>query len=330
MRFLIATALMVALLATVGAESAKAVSQAGGISLQFPIGSRYNALGEAGTALSTDLSSIWWNLGGFAFAGDAGNDNGIHFMYSKLAAGLADDVSLNWLGYGHYIPGWGMVGVTLTYLDQGEQNATGEDGEDRGTFNAYQFAGSLAYGAKLANNVGAGISVKYFRDELAPDSVTQDQDSGSGSTWGVDMGVHYRPVNVLALGLSVTNIGPDITFVDADQSDPLPFTLRLGAAWEAWRTPLTSVTIITDYLISLVQDDETKVLGVGVEWGYVESLFVRGGRKADPEGDIEDWTWGFGVDLQRWTKQAVSFDYANVPQASGLDSVDRFSLTFDF
>jgi len=54
-------------------ERAEAVSQAGGIGLQFPIGARYNALGEAGTALSTDISALWWNPGGFAFASDGGH-----------------------------------------------------------------------------------------------------------------------------------------------------------------------------------------------------------------------------------------------------------------
>jgi hypothetical protein len=93
---------------------------------------------------------------------------------------------------------------------------------------------------------------------------------------------------------------------------------------------LTSVTIVADYLISLVTDDETKVLGAGLEWGYMGSLFVRGGYKDDPEGDIQDFTAGGGVSLNRWVGTPLSFDYASVPQAEGLDRVHRFSFGFEF
>jgi hypothetical protein len=331
MRHLIVLGLCALLVVMATADRAEAVSQAGGIGLQFPIGARYNALGEAGTALSTDISALWWNPGGFAFAADAGYRRGIHFMYSKLAAGLADDVSLNWIGFGTHLEGWGMLGVSFTYLNQGEQTATEEEtGTVLGTFNSYQWSLGLTYGAKLTDKLGLGVGVKYFRDELAPDEFTKDNASGSGSTWAVDLGVNYRLLEPLAIGAAVTNLGPDITFVDADQSDPMPRNVRLGAAYDPIRTPITSVTLIGDYLISLVPDDETKVLGIGAEWGYLESLFVRAGYKDDPEGKIQAWTAGGGVDLQRWIGRSMSFDYANVPQAEDLERVHRFSLAFLF
>lgn len=313
-----------------GAHDAWAVSQAGGISLTFPIGARFNALGEAGTAASTDITAMWWNVGGFAFAADSGKRRGLHFMDSPLAAGLADDVRLDFIGYGQHVEGWGMIGGTFTYLTQGEQIATDENTNELGTFRSYQFAVGLAYGAKLTPNLGVGLGVKYFRDHLAPDEFTKDNASGSGSTWAVDVGAHYKLPMRSAAGISVTNLGPDISFIDADQSDPMPLTLRVGLATTPYTSELTSITLITDYLISLVTDDETKVFGGGLEWGYLGSLFVRGGYKSDPEGDIQDFTAGGGVNLKRWVGTPLSFDYASVPQAEGLDRVHRFSFGFEF
>ena len=45
-------------------SAAVASSGAGAINLTFPIGARYNALGEAGTALAQDATAQYWNPGG--------------------------------------------------------------------------------------------------------------------------------------------------------------------------------------------------------------------------------------------------------------------------
>jgi len=320
----------VLLLVTVMTGDALAVSQAGAISLTFPIGARYNALGEAGTAHDTGITAMWWNVGGFAFAADSGKRHGFHFMDTKLVPDLADDVRLDYLGYGQYIDGWGMVGLNITYLNNGEQVSTGEGGEDQGTFNSYEFAIGLAYGVKLSPGLGIGIGVKYFRNELAPDSVTQDRGKGTGSTWAVDLGLHWQITNRFWAGAQVSNMGPDITFIDADQSDPLPLTLRTGLSYDLYQSEYMGFLLLSDYLVSLVSQDETKIWGVGLEWNYAQSLYVRIGYKDDKEGEIKDYTWGLGVDLTRWTGQSITVDYASVPQATDLDRVNRISVGFLF
>lgn len=318
------------LILSVVAGDALAVSQAGAISLTFPIGARYNALGEAGTAHSTDITSMWWNVGGFAFAADKGKRHGFHFMNSKLVPDLADDVTLNHLGYGHYVNGWGMLGAYVTYLNNGEQQSTGEGGEDQGTFNSYEFAVGLAYGVKLSQTFGIGVGVKYFRNELAPDRVTQDQGEGTGSTWAIDAGIHWKLTERLFLGTQLSNLGPDITFIDADQSDPMPLSIRAGLSYDIYKSEYMGFMILGDYLRSLVSQDETQIFGGGVEWNYAQSLFVRVGYKDDKEGEIQDYTWGLGVDLTRWTGQSIIVDYASVPQAKDLDRVNRISVGFLF
>ncbi len=60
------------------------------------------------------------------------------------------------------------------------------------------------------------------------------------------------------------------------------------------------------------------------------SLFVRFGYKSAQYGDIQDTTFGFGVDLERWVGQALTFDFAKVPQAEGLPNVTRLSLAYRF
>ena len=321
---------------------ALAVSGAGAIALEFPIGGRYNAMGEAGTALSQDVTAMWWNPGGFAFAtgGNKANKR-IHAMQSKLVPDLADDIAIYWGGYATQSFG-GSLGVSMTFLSMGTQEATNDAGDVIGTFDSNSWAMGVTYATQVTSNTGVGLTVKYFRDNLAPDEFTQDQVGGSGSTFAVDAGFLWRfPGLKSNIGVALSNLGPNITHVDADQSDPLPRKVTVGAAVGLYHSDVMSLLLIGDYLIPLLDwdtdEDEYGVgldfgeneIGVGTEWGYDNSLFIRFGYKKGT-GDISDYTYGFGVDMNKWVGQPITFEFASVPQAKGLDPVSRFSFEYDF
>lgn len=327
---------------TVFAAPALAVSGAGAIALEFPIGARYNALGEAGTALAQDVTAMWWNPGAFAFATGAGKaSKRVHVMQSKLVPDLADDIALYWGGYAAESFG-GSLGVSMTYLAMGTQEATNDAGEVIGTFDSNSWAFGMTYGTRITPNLGVGLGVKYFRDNLAPDEFTQDQVGGSGSTFAVDAGLLWKVPSLKSnIGVAISNLGPNITHVDADQSDPLPRKMTVGLARSLYQSDLMSLLFVGDVLIPLLDwntdaddygvglDFGENEFGVGVEWSYDASLFIQMGYKKGT-GDIEDMTYGFGVDLDKWVGQAITFGFASVPQAKGLERVTRFSLGYDF
>jgi hypothetical protein len=338
---------MAALLGLLGvlvlSHAAMAGSGAGAINLSFPIGARYNALGEAGVALAQDVTACWWNPGGLAFASARPEPNDIQIMQSSLAQGLADDIALYWAGYSGGMGQSGSIGFYINYLDMGEQTATDDQGNEIGTFSSNMFAVGAVYGVRLNQNLGLGLGVKYFRDKLADDSTLQDRTGGSGDSFGVDLGllwkVPFMRANVAAM---VANLGPDITHVDSDQSDPMPRKFHMGAAYSLFASEAMGLLLVGDYQFPLYKFDEgsddygfgpefsQEEWGLGAEWNYVQSLFVRFGYKSAAYGEIEDTTYGFGIDLKRWTGQAINFDYASVPQASGLDRVNRFSIGYRF
>ncbi|HPF35055.1 MAG TPA: PorV/PorQ family protein [Candidatus Krumholzibacteria bacterium] len=327
---------------TVFAAPAMAVSGAGAIALEFPVGARYNALGEAGTALSQDVTSMWWNPGGLAFAtGNGKASKRAHVMQSKLVPDLADDIAIYWAGYATESFG-GTLGLNLTYLAMGSQEATNDAGEVIGTFDSNSWAFGLNYGTRITPNLGVGMGVKYFRDNLAPDEFTQDQTGGQGSTFAVDMGLLWKVPSLKSnIGVAISNLGPNITHVDADQSDPLPRKMTVGIARSLYQSELMSVLFVGDMLVPLLDwntdaddygiglDFGENEFGVGVEWSYDSSLFVQFGYKKGT-GDIEDSTYGFGLDLEKWVGSAITFGFASVPQAKGLERVTRFSLGYDF
>lgn len=332
----------------VGVDTAHAISGAGAIALEFPIGARYNALGEAGTALSQDATAMWWNPGGLAFATHVGRVAGpndvrgrVQFMHSKLVPDLANDIFLYWGGYVSQKWG-GSFGFNMTFLSMGKQQGVDDNNNPTGIFSSNMWAAGLVYGTRITPNVGFGFGVKYFRDNLAPDAVLQDKHGGSGSTFAVDAGVLWKIPTVRAnVGVAISNLGPNITHVDADQSDPLPRKATFGFAYGLYQGEATSLLLVGDYLVPLlnwdsVTDDYRIGLefsdteyGGGLEWSYIDSLFLRFGWKKGT-GEIDDYTWGLGLDLSKWMGQKLSFGYASVPQAKGLQHVNRISMGFNF
>ena len=336
---LIALAVMVA--ACCEAESAQAVSGAGAIALEFPDGGRYNAMGEAGTALSQDATAMWWNPGGFAYATNDTYRKRLHVMQSNLVPDLADDIALYWAGYATRAMG-GTLGFNVTFLDMGEQEATGDDSTSKGTFPSNMWAAGVTFGTRIGSNIGFGLGAKFFRDNLAPDDVMQDKQGGSGSTFAIDAGLLWKiPALKTNLAVAISNLGPNITHVDADQSDPLPRKVTFGMAYSIHSSEATSLLFVGDILVPLLDwdnvEDDYRVgmdfgeneWGAGLEWAYMQSLFVRFGYKRGT-GEIEDYTMGLGVNLSRWLGKALTFDYASVPQAKGLGRVVRISLGYDF
>jgi hypothetical protein len=319
---------------------ALAGSGAGAIVLSFPIGARYNALGEAGSALSQDATATWFNPGGLAFLAQRARDSDLQLMYSPLATGLADDISLTWAGYATPVGG-GVAGVSLTYLDMGEQMGTDEQGNETGTFSSYEYVIQGNYAFLLTPNVGLGFGLKYFRDKLAPDSALQDRSGGSGDSFGLDLGVLWKvPAARLNLAAAIHNLGPSIKHVDADQADPMPRRATVGAAYGLYHSEHMGLLLVGDLQMPLYKWDQDgyafgletsqEEWGVGAEWNYERSLYFRLGYKSADYGDIRDYTFGFGVDLNKWLNQAILFDFASVPQAKGLDRVSRFTLGYSW
>lgn len=325
------------------AGQAQAGAGAGAIDLTFPIGARYNAMGESGTALSQDATALWWNTGGLAFLPSRARNRDVQMMTSKLAEGLADDIRLTWFGFGRPLGNIGAVAAGFNYLDMGSQMGVDEDNNETGEFNSYMFSVSAGYGVRIARTLGVGVGVKYFRDNLAPDQTIQDGviGGGSGDSFGVDFGALWKiPQLRSMLGVSVANLGPDITHVDAAQSDPMPRKVSVGTAVSVYNGEFGGVLMVADLLVPLYKwkdndyevglEFDQKEYGAGFEVNYDYSLFLRLGYKSAKYGDIQDLTYGMGLDLEKWLGRAFIFDFAWVPQAKGLPHVSRLTAGYRF
>jgi hypothetical protein len=287
-------------------------------------------MGEAYVAIADDATAAWWNVGAMPFV----KNRSLCFMYSPLVPDLASDVNYQFLGYTAPAGDIGTWGIHIIYLTYGKSIATGAEGNTLGEFTSWEGALTGSYGMSLGDNVGVGISLKYIRVDLAPAEFTQDNVEGAGSSFAVDVGAMWKlPTQRLNFGLAVTNMGPDIAFIDREQSDALPYTARLGVAYTPIADDVSNLLVTTDVeqsLVWLVDSDvdqrRSEIWHVGAEYRYVNLLAGRVGYVYDKDGDFNAATYGLGFIY----KDKLSLDYANVPQATDLERVHRWSLTFTF
>ena len=304
--------------------SAQAQSEAGAQSLLFAPGSRAEGMARAGVALVNDANAIWWNPAALAFI--RGHD--LSASYYDLVPGLAEDVNYTYLTYAQRVEGLGGIGGSFTYLNYGKSEATDIDGNVIDEFNSYEMAPTVAYGTDLVPNMGIGVALKLVRVDLAPPDVTTDQVAGRGTTFAADFGWLYKiPAWKAAMAATVSNIGPDIAFVDEEQSDPLGRNLRVGAAYSPFETEAHRFTVTADAVRYLLPGRVLAIdqWGAGGEYEFNRLIALRAGYYSDPIGDIEDATFGLGLMFR-----GFRFDYASFPQATGLDRAQRFSIGYHF
>ncbi|MBM4116748.1 PorV/PorQ family protein [bacterium] len=318
-----AASLLTLLFLALPAGSALA-SLAGAACLQIPPSARFNGLGQSGVALADDATASWWNPAGLGFMG--GRTLGL--MHSQLVPDLADDIYYEYAGWVQQLEGWGTYSINFIYLSYGESVKTTDSPDPEGTFKSFEFSPGLSYGVRLDENTAIGLGLKYVRVDLAPADAAPDKaGEGAGGSVAVDLGV-LRRFGAYSAGLALTNFGPNISFIDAEQSDPLPRFFRVGAAGLVYKGDYGHVLLSADFNKLLVPGGQTTVNG-GTELQYTDIMALRIGYIHDPDGDITDFTYGGGFHTKLGGKDFF-LDYGNIPQAEELDRVHRFSFEMLF
>jgi hypothetical protein len=303
--------------------AARAQSEAGGQATLISPDVRADGMGRAFTAVANDANAIWWNTGAMAFA--RGRD--VTLMYAPLVPDLSNDVNYSNLSYMQHSD-IGGLGLSLAYLNYGKSEATDADGNTVGEFTSYELVPALAYGTDIGQNFGVGIALKLIHVDLAPANVTLDQKAGTGTSFAADFGTLYRvPSWKASFGATLNNIGPDIAYIDQDQSDPLGRNIRIGAAYSPIETDIHRVIVAADATRFLLPDRTyaIDVWDVGGEYTFNNLISLRAGYISDPVGTITSYTVGFGL-----AYKGLSFDYANVPQSEYLDRISRYSVGYRF
>lgn len=321
--------------------------------LQIGVGARAMALGGAGTTLGSGLSSLYWNTA--AIAGVEGPAIGVSTADLYANSGLSHTFA------GIVIPiGDGALAASVSYFSSGEIERTTEaypEGNDP-TFGAViEWSGTaiaLHYARRITDRLSVGVAGKFVEEGI---------DLASANYLGFDVGALFDVgVFGLTLGAAVTNVGTEGRFEGGVISAQIPeeretfdaagdrtvrhdtddmqlptalhFSVRsslLGPP-EALLQPNANHDLRV-YAQVLDAIDTNIQTSLGIEYGFRNRFFVRGGKRFMNESQAP---WDFSDGLSgglgiRWPllNREIAFDYAYVSMGL-LRHTQLFSLEFGF
>lgn len=315
------TALLLVLLVPLFADFAK-LGTSGAQFLKIGVG-RGAAMGEAFVAVADDASATYWNPSGLGHI----DKRLVSLQHNEWIADIRHDYLTIVLPLG----GFGTMGISLTALTMGEMEVLTVDDpnttirEDTGTgryFNASDYCIGFSFGRMFTDRLSAGLSVKAVQQMI--------WDMSAGGI-AADFGIHYNTgFKGLRIAAAMSNFGGDITYggrqlesvYEPQYPDtlrdyenvpisvrttpfPLPLVFRFGIAFDPVQNEASRFTVALDLNHP---NDNYETLNLGLEYAYLNTLFLRvgykgylnmdymkamtGGEPIIEDGEITGYEWG--------------------------------------
>ncbi len=305
--------------------------------LGIGVGPRATAMGGAYTALSNDVTSLYWNPGAFSRTGES--QFGISHMNWLV------NTSFNWIGLMLNLDGANAIGMSLTVLDYGEEEVTTVEFPDGTGMNwsALDMAAALSYSRNLTDRFSFGGSFKYIQQKIWNESA---------SSYAVDVGLLFiSQFNDLRIAMSIANFGGEMKMdgrdllqrIDIDPNNlgnnetlvalmktnayPLPLLFRIGLAMDVIEMGGTTLTLATD---ALRPGDNTETVNVGGELNWHDMLYLRAGYSSLFRDDSQNGlTFGMGLNYYVPGLEMINFEYA-YGDFGMLDSIHIFGFGIGF
>ena len=118
----------------------------------------------------------------------------------------------------------------------------------QGKFTSYMMAAAVSYSSKLSSSSSFGLNAKISYQHLVELGTGSEKGKGTSTDFGFDLGYMKKGwlTPNLDLGITMTNIGPKVSFIDPDQADPQPTNLTFGFAYEAFKNDNNSFKLVYD------------------------------------------------------------------------------------
>lgn len=295
--------LLLLLLLTTTVAYSQSAGNTGLSFLKYGFGARNIAMGDAGTALSNDLTNLFYNPAKLALT----DGSEVLFMHNEWIQDVRSEV----VGAKTTIFGLPFaLGFNVTSIDGIEYREI--PGEPITTFNANYFFGSLSTGFFVTDEISMGLSFKYLYEGILNDEATG---------FGFDFGINYvLPYEGVTASIVLKNVGSMNEL--RNESTKLPAEVRIGTAYtyslEDTKFDFTGGVEFQKYL-----DTEDNHFNFGAEVLYNKLIALRAGYQSGFES--RGFTTGAGL---MWGN--LKFDYAFLPFNLGLGSANLFSLQFKF
>ncbi len=285
--------------------------------LLIPVGARSVALGGALTARGTP-DAVFRNPAGLA----AVTEDAFLVHHSEQEFASTADAFTLLLTPG----GIGTLGISYELFDHGDIETRDANNQATGLLVLRSHLLVVSFATRLGGGLSAGLNYKLFHDRIDCSGACLGLEV-AGTTHGADAGIRYQPswLEALELGASLVNAGFGLQVVNAEEADPLPTRVHLGAAYQVLHGLPTSDALAL--WLSAELTDEWREPGdptpsFGAELGVGEVVYLRAGY-VPGEGLGKGGAVGLGVRYQSLTLGLGK------PFTSTLDpEAEPFQVTF--
>jgi hypothetical protein len=297
---------------------------------------RIAGMGNAGATMYGEIEAAYYNPAAIGLSGG----NGVQFTHSLWIA----DITYDYAGVVVTLGEFGNIFADVTALNSGEIDVRTVD-QPLGTGERYtvsDLAFGLGYGRQISDRFSVGIQATYFQETIWHSSL---------SAFALNVGTLYRiSDNGLRIGASISNFGTRASFDGYDlrvlydqnaaahgdngtlpatlvtETFPLPIIFRVGIGMP--------IVLADDHVVQVAVDafhpsDNSESMSMGVEYGFSNTIFFRGGYQNLFEQDAEvGLTLGAGIRYHT-DGYVVTVDYGWADQGR-LQKSHRMTLGVSF
>jgi hypothetical protein len=312
------------------------VGTVSGTQLLIPVGARSISLGGASVGDVGGAEALFWNVGGIAIGGKS------EVMFSNMSyiAGL----DLNYLAAVFNGGNIGAFGFHIQSLSFGDIEQTTFD-EPEGTginYSPSHVVAGISYGRALTDRISAGVTGKVVYESIM---------QTSARALAIDLGVQYAFSNHLRLGVAMKNMGTKMQYSGRDLDRPARIPGAPPDAEDGFFSGNTQNANIPSvfsfgvmYGVNINEDNKFVLNGAfsnlndasdqifgGVEYGFKEFFFLRGGYNYEAQAEDQLFGFSFGAGLNYSLGQFdFKFDYAFRQLTEFFDSNNVFTIKLMF
>jgi len=319
---------------TIGQQNFEKVGTSGAHFLDISPDARVVGMANSviGTKI-TDASAVFYNPAALVHM----NSSNIFFSRVNWFAGI----NYHSLSGGITTP-IGNMAVHMRQLSSGDINETTVQ-DQQGTGRSYiwsDLALGISWAKALTDRFSFGANISLINESI-------NLYNYEASAWSVDIGTLYiTGFNSLKLGMSVRNFGPeldfekdgeDATFDDYHDGELLPEP----ESFRAYHMPLIFQVGISydffedlpDHTLMFAMDgvhpnDSSERLNLGMQYGFMDILFLRGGFYSNHNS--ASFMGGLGFNLERITPITNNFRFDMALANYGLlGFVKQFTIAID-
>lgn len=270
--------------------------------------SRAGGMGDAGTALSANSNSVYWNTSILNFAEEKSE---ISLSYTPWLRQLTNDIHLSYLSGYYKLNDRHAIGGALRYFSLGEITFTDASGNVIRDDKPSEFELTGAYAFRLSQKMSIGINGKFAYSNLTGGLTVAGVNTKAGVAGATDLSFTYYndeaqiggTKGVYTFATTINNIGNKIAYSELQSRDFLPMNLKIGNSFKAEFDKYNSLVFAIDVQKLLVptpayfdfvdsdgdgaEDDWTMLSGkqndVGVIAGMVQSFYDAPGTVVKDE-----------------------------------------------